>query len=562
MTQKNHTEETIDLLQREVSALKVENSKLRNSLSAISNDHEEFFALRELIALMPGNIFWKDKEGRLLGCNNNLAQILSLTSPDEIIGKRTLDLVGRELAEKIDPIDKEIMASTEPTSKEEQGFDKFKNPAVYLSYKIPLRNKAGEVIGLLGTSLDITAQKKMEEELKVAKEQAEAASRAKSEFLANMSHDIKTPLAGIIGLSELLSYRLQGEELAFAQTLLRSGQRLLNFFDNCLEVFNLESRDIALVHEAFNLKEMLNEIYDLFQPTIITKKLNFHINYDRAIPSRLIGSRAGIYRIILNLVGNAVKFTQYGMITVSAQCVHITDQEAMIKLVVEDTGIGIAVEKQKIIFERFTRLTPSYKGVYEGSGIGLYVVQKFLDTMQGEINVKSKEGQGSQFTVTIPLQFSNSAAEPIQTQSTDQSSSTKSRQMISEPIRVLLVEDNLTAQMMESTLLSSIKCIVEVADSGEKALEMFEAGKYQLIFMDIGLPGIQGDAAARLIRKMEQGSNHHVPIVGLTAHTTDMQEQLCLLASMETVLSKPLSRQQAKQIIDQYYCFRAESDEE
>jgi nitrogen-specific signal transduction histidine kinase len=421
------------------------------------------------------------------------------------------------------------------------------------------------VIGCVGISIDITELKNSQDALKIAKEQAEAASLIKSEFVANMSHDVKTPLSGIIGMAELLTYRLEGEDLEFAQTLLASGRQLLTFFDNCLEVFK-QSNEVALTVEHFNLQALLDEIYELFQPAIKTKGLIFSIYYPVHVPHYIIGSRTGTYRILLNLVSNAVKFTHQGRVIVHVDLDEHLRNQPMIKFTVEDTGIGIPKNKQKIIFERFTRLIPSYKGTYEGSGLGLSIVYKFIKSLRGEIFVKSEEGKGSQFTILLPIQIlpcheqkedhenevTHSALSNLAPITISKWGKSRLGASINIPVKVLLVEDNLTAQRMESSLLLSMNCHVDVVDSGERALDIFEPGKYDLIFMDIGLPGLQGDGVSRCIRKIEQGSLYHTPIIALTAHTNEAINNQYLAAGIEYIISKPLSLEQAKNIIERF----------
>lgn len=502
----------------------------------------------ELLKQLPSYVFWKNKDSVYLGCNETFAQSLGLSSSDEIVGKTDYDLpTTKEESDAFRADDQQVMNSRKSKLNiEEHQTLPTGEKVVLLTSKVPLLDKENHVIGVLGIYSDITKRKEDEEELRKAKEAAEIASLAKSEFLANMSHDVKTPLSGIIGIAELLTCRLKGEDLKFAQTLLSSGRQLLSFFDNCLEIFKLESGDITLLTDHFSLKEVLAEISHLFQPAVMAKKLTLNIIYHDPIPDYLLGSRAGLYRVLLNLVGNAVKFTHEGFVTIH---VHL-NKESILTLIVEDTGIGIAQNKQEIIFERFTRLIPSYKGTYEGNGIGLYIVQKFVNTMQGEVHVKSEEGKGSEFTVVLPVQIGE---HPSTTEKKLEDTRTQNiNSSINKLAKILLVEDNTVAQWMQSALLSSIGGQVEVVDSGEKVLEVFQPGKYDLVFLDLGLPGIQGDVVSRFIRKKEKGSGYHVPIIALTAHKTENINRHSLDAGVDEVFSKPLLREQINQIMDDY----------
>lgn len=533
---------------------KEHNISIESLITQINALQADNALLRNVINLIPGNIYWKDKNGYYLGCNNNVAQILGYKAPGNIIGKQNSELFDPSLAKETTHIDNEIINSAQAAYIEEHGLSIEKLPAIYLTKKSPLLDEKGNVIGILGVSLDITERKKMEEDLKQAKEHAEAASRAKSEFVANLSHDIKTPLAGIIGMAELLTYRLKEQKnLEFAQILHMSSQQLLSFTDDCLEAFKLES-DITLITESFSLRSLMTEIENLFQASISAKQLDFNIHIHVDTPDQLTGCRAGLYRIMLNIVGNAIKFTHEGKIFININTRFSTENansQCYLYISVEDTGIGIANDKFDVIFDRFTRLIPSYKGTYEGSGIGLYIVKHYITAMNGEIHVASHENKGSRFDISLPFEISalpNTSISPQPTITTT----------IDKPpthLRVLLVEDNYAAQLIQQSLLTAMHCQVDLADSGERALELFECGKFDLIFMDIGLPGMPGDAVARLIRKLEQHSHHHVPIIALTAHTTSDVTQQYLTNGINAVYSKPLTREHTEEILMNYRLF-------
>lgn len=504
----------------------------------------------DIINCMPGNVYWLETNGTAIGCNQNVLDMFGFESLAQFKG---LNYDQMAKAGNWSPAAMQSFKNdTLEVVKTGQAKLNIEDPPIphrngktiyYLTSRVPLFDRANRVIGIVGISIDITEFKNTQEALKQAKEQAEAASRAKSEFVANMSHDVKTPLSGIIGMAELLTYRLRDENLEFAENLLTSGRQLLTLFENCLEVFKFES-GIALTSELFNLKALLLEIHDLFKPAIKTKHLSFNIHYPAHIPDYVIASRAGIYRALINLVDNAVKFTDRGSVAIYVDIENNLNTPTL-KLIVEDSGIGIEENKQKIIFERFTRLIPSYKGKYEGSGIGLYIVNKLIGSMQGEIVVKSEEEKGSQFIILLPIQL------PCLHKQIKEDDKRRAKQ-VDAPIKILLVEDNVTVQLMESSLLASMNCQVEVVDCGEKALERFEPGKYDLIFMDIGLPGIQGDAVARLMRKIEQGSAYRTPIIALTAHTSEDINPIYTAAGIECIISKPLSLEQAKQLIERF----------
>lgn len=522
-----------------------------------------------IISCMPGNVYWLETTGHGIGCNKNVLDMFGFSSMSQFTGMsfeemgqtghwdpRTTQSFKNDTLEVVTTKKPKLHVQEPPIPHVDGG------QIFFLTNRVPLFDDKNNVIGVVGISTDVTELKNTQNELKEAKEQAEAASQAKSEFLENMSHDVKTPLAGIIGTSELLSYRLEGDNRELAETLLLSGRQLFTFIENCLEVAKLENRNIPLPPEHFQFRAVLEEIAQLFLPAVKTKGLSFTVDYDDNIPDYLLGSRAGTYRVLLNLVGNAVKFTSSGHISIRAKLnKRPNDREAIVTLTVEDTGIGIPKDKQKKIFERFSRLTPSYKGTFEGSGIGLYIVQKFVNSMHGEIYIESEEGKGSQFKVVIPymIPLLNNEENIDTTHSTIFRYESNKRDIPANDMLnnesaklVLLVEDNLIAQRMESTLLESINCQVDIVDSGENAIKSCETNHYDIIFLDIGLPGMQGDEVAKALRKLEGDSHQHTPIIALTAHVSDDAREKYLESGMNDVYSKPLSREQAIHILNKY----------
>jgi PAS domain S-box-containing protein len=510
---------------------------------------DEIARLRSIIALAPGNLFWTDQQGRLLGCNDNLAKILGYDSPEETIG---LDTYNLELMDAVKHINDQVLQTGCAIAVEETGFDFHHQPATYLTQKAPLCNRRGEIEGIIGVSMDITDRKRMEAELRLAKEQAEAASRAKSEFMANMSHDIKTPLAGILNIAESLTYRLHGEELELTKTLFVASQCLFDFVSHCLELSKVENNQLLAEMESFSIKSVANEIHDLFQPIVKTKQLDMHFFWDKHIPDQVLGYRWGLYRILLNLTSNAIKFTQQGSITLQFVLMAASNKETTIRISIKDTGIGIASEHQRIIFDYFTRLNPAYKGLYEGSGMGLYIVKKIIEGMQGAITVHSEINQGSQFEVVLPFKIAKEARKH-EHEKKETSPILPHHWQDQQLTKVLLVEDNLISQRAEQALLAALNCEVDLAETGEEALLRFKPGRYDLVILDIGLPNMQGDAVASKIREIEKETSHAVPIIALTAHVSEDIKNSYLMAGINAIYSKPLLLNAAKAII-QHYC--------
>jgi len=279
---------------------------------------------------------------------------------------------------------------------------------VQLSRKKPLLDKNGNIIGVIGNTVDITYLKEMENELRNQKDKAEAANKAKTEFLENMRHDIRTPLGGIVGFLDLLKDEKNGEKIReHTHILAEAGHELLRFLNAILESVNVGSGEIPFLKKKFNLKTIFENVVKLQQPKANEKKLKLNINFDKNIPQYLISDPIRIYRILLELVVNALKFTDHGYINVNAKLAKKNERDIVLKIEVEDTGSGIPIENQQEIFLRFKRLTPSYEGIYKGTGLGLSLVKQFIDDLGGEIyHEKNSENIGAKFVCIIPAKES------------------------------------------------------------------------------------------------------------------------------------------------------------
>jgi len=363
----------------------------------------------QLATTLPGNVYWKDKHGIYLGCNEALANLYrsALNGPDTsenpVVGLTLHDLLDQESADQLEKIDKEVMEAGVPLTLEEMGFDSEGNPATYMSNKVPVRDESGEVIGLLGLSIDITAQKKMEANLRAAKEKAEAANRAKSEFIMNMSHDIRTPFVGILGFAELLEEQeddpSKREMLGYIR---ESGDRLMSLLNEIIDIVSSDSDKISK-HQPVHLNQIIEEIVSVMRARVEHKGLALTAFVQPEVPELLYGSRVGLNRVLLNLVGNAIKFTNDGSVDIQVKIEREEAELLWLKFSVCDTGIGIPEDKKPLIFDRYTRLTSSYAGNYKGSGLGLYFVKKIVGQLGGKIDVESDLGKGSCFICHIPF---------------------------------------------------------------------------------------------------------------------------------------------------------------
>ena len=536
--------------------------------------HQHDFAFKHIIDNLPEHVYWKNREGQYLGCNLLQAKDLNLEHCDDIIGKTDYDLSPKDKADAFREIDNKIISNGIRIETEEIVV-KNGQSTVVLSKKIPLYDDDQKIIGLLGISFDISERKKMEEALLIAKEAAEASAESKAAFIANMSHDLRTPLSGIIGLSTMLEDGAHNpEEKENARLIHDSGEQLLVLLNGILDVVaadNLGEDDVH--HESFDLREFIDGIVELERPTTKSRKLDLLINIAKDVPGYIISDRTKLHRVLLNLLGNAIKFTKTGSITIGVTSLDNTATDVHLQFDVADTGIGIPLELQDKVFDRFYRVTPSYKGTYEGHGVGLDIAQSYVKLLGGHITLTSQEGVGTTFHFDLPCKIGNkedavqqenaiSTQEKIPPQSNNPAVPTPVVDtMTCEPQAantnapcILLVEDNPIALKVLESLVISTGCRFESVIDGEQALELATTNHFDLIITDIGLPGISGHEFTKRFRDWEKSNQKKpTPVVGLTAHVRQTAIKECLLCGMDDVFSKPANLPMIQSILSEYH---------
>jgi PAS domain S-box-containing protein len=366
------------------------------------------FVLDGLINHIPYAIFWKDTQFVFRGCNHEFAKQFGFNEPQEIIGKTDYDFpFPPHLRDKYRHDDAEVLRGIIKSTYEEEQTQPDGTVKIVLVSKTPLYDEDKAIIGVLGIYADITERKQKEEELREAKEKvaiAEAANRAKTEFLENMRHDMRTPLAGITSFAETIQNEATNPKIkGYAANLVTSSNALSGLLNSVLEVINVGSGEIPLLKKNFSLQEKLDEVIALNQAKAHQKNLKLLFDYDPAIPKYLIGDPTRLHRIALELVTNALNFTERGYVRLSTQLAKDNKEDAIVKIIVEDTGIGIESAKQQELYVRFKRFAPSYEGIAKGFGLGLYVIKQFIDDLQGELYVESQTGIGSKFTAIVKL---------------------------------------------------------------------------------------------------------------------------------------------------------------
>lgn len=521
---------------------------------------KEQLLLDSLIDSVPAEIFWKDKSLVYLGCNKGFVNSLDLKDKSDVIGKTDFDLpVDRKDSHFYRDDDLQIIRSkVGKLDIVERQFVNGKKERILSTSKVPLFDDQGEVYGILGVCRDITEHKRSEDKLKQAIAMAEQANYTKSEFIANMSHDIRTPLSGVVGISQLLVDTLSSSEhQQQAQWIHECGVQLLSLLNDILTVIasDDDSTKYSEKEEVFCLRQCLDDLVHLERPSTEMKGIALDVNIDSDTPDFLYGDRSSLYRILLNLLGNAIKFTTVGGVRVDVKVLEMSEDKVCLHFVVSDTGIGIPEDLQNKVFDRFYRANPSYKGVYSGHGIGLHIANSYVKRMGGELQFASAVGDGTSFYFDLCFKIAEGQKIDVMDKHlhhSAESDSTIVTNTSDSPI-ILLVEDNYVALKVLESIAKLVNIRFVSANDGESALEIATRQNFNLIITDIGLPGISGKELARKLRAWEKMQDRQeVPIVGLTAHVRDQVREKCIDAGMNDAYSKPIDLQTMNEIIKRF----------
>ena len=549
---------------------------------------------QRVIEHMPNNVYWLNRKCITMGCNKNTLEFLGLDRLEDFIGinyEKMGELANwdKAISQSFKHDDMEVMESGTPKFNVEEPviYDENGKEVYYLSSRVPIFDDSHTVIGVVGISVDITNQKFAEKELIQAKELSEVANNAKTEFIANMSHDLKTPMTGLMGTLDNLLYAVKDGRASLqsqsskeqlesvlndildkieqdASLAKESASKLNQLHSDILDNVELESGENKETVSEFNLNDLIQSLVSLQKPAALNKNLVLTAEVEEATPCYLKGLTHSLNRTLMNLMSNAIKFTKTGSIQVVVGVADCAQKDSFhpgetvnLKIQVKDTGIGIPSDKFDDIFEKFTRLTSSYKGLYKGLGLGLYAVKKYVASMRGEISVESQLNKGTCFTLFVSFTVEKEGVVGSHQYVEHPNQTPLSYEKMSETDSainhcVLLVEDDRIAAVTTRVSLERFGCQVDWAKSGEDALKKAATNNYDIVFMDIGLPEKSGTETTSEIRLFDDKKKATVPIVALTGHVRGKVKNACLDAGMQDIISKPAEATDLKKALDEF----------
>jgi signal transduction histidine kinase/ActR/RegA family two-component response regulator/PAS domain-containing protein len=393
-------------------------------------------------------------------------------------------------------------------------------------------------------------EKELTKMLRQAKESAEATSRAKSQFLANISHELRTPMTGILGMLQIALMKDLAPELReYLETVLESARSLLRILNDILDMSALVAGKLTIEEKPFSPRGCIAEAVDFITPKASSKGLHINVLESEDVPGIMFGDHMRLRQVLINLIGNAVKFTESGKVEV-----RVIDEgtssngKREIKFTVTDTGIGIPDDKKELLFKAFSQVDPSLSRLYGGTGLGLIISKEIVELMGGTISFDSVEGGGSIFSFSVPMEEANLEIDILSAAESLPSEAITTAQEGKRIAHLLLVEDDPVIRLFLGKLLA-IYYNIDVAEDGLKAVEMWGKGIYDLVLMDVQMPHLNGFEATRVIRKKEQELGGHTPIVAMTGHASKEDGELCLSAGMDAFITKPIDFNQSLQLI-------------
>jgi PAS domain S-box-containing protein len=507
---------------------------------------DDSFLLQTLLDNIPDSIYFKDRQSRFIRISKGMAEKFSFTEVNYVLGKTDADIFTREHAENALADERQIMLTGKPMIGQVERETWPDRSDTYCSTtKMPLVDESGHIVGTFGISRDVTELKRIEEALRHAQLAAEHANQAKSEFLAKMSHEIRTPMNGILGLSQLLAdTRLDGQQHSFVEMIQESANSLMAIINDILDFSKIESGKFELETIPFPFRECVESAVRSLQHRADEKKLMLALNIEKQIPQFFYGDPTRLRQIIVNLIGNAIKFTDHGEIVINVKYACGPPAESLVTLLfsVKDSGIGVTPSQQKRIFEAFTQADTTTTRRYGGTGLGLSIVAELVKMMGGRLWVESQPDvrPGSEFLFNA--KFAIAPTPKISDSPTTATSIEKVTQASARKLKVLIAEDGAVNQIVARGLFERAGHDLVLVENGQQALETWRSQTFDAIFMDVQMPVMDGLEATRLLRLEEKQMrpNQRIPIIAMTAAAMKGDRERFLAADMDDYLSKPI----------------------
>lgn len=499
---------------------------------------------------------------------NARAQEISQLTPKDFLGKTALEIYGGITGERALAKHMEVVRSGEEVTYDIVLPTELKTRHLRTKLR-PIFDQDGTLVKMVGSTSDVTSERERDTALefaKIAREKAENASRAKERFLATMSHEIRTPMNGVLGMSELLKDTLlDTQQELFVSTIFNSANALLGIVNDVLDFSQIEAEKVTLHYEAFSLRDLVVDTSTLLTPKAAHKGLALDVDYSDNAPSVFIGDASKLRQVLLNLIGNAIKFTDVGRVTVGV----MFDNECHtrpLKISVSDTGRGIDEEQQANVFSAFEQVDSTSVTRLEGTGLGLAITQALVEHMGGTIAINSTLKQGATFTIALDLDVAAPNSRIAVLPSVDASSRTVAAAAGSAaatgavpvpPVslvitaeagplvgkKILIAEDNQTNQLVVKKMLAASGAELTFAANGLLAIEAFEAGAFDIVLMDLSMPQLGGLEATRRIRRFEVATQRQMcVIIALTANAQSSDVDACMEAGMDGFLAKPFRK--------------------
>jgi PAS domain S-box-containing protein len=512
----------------------------RQQAEAALRENEERF--RQMAEHAPTGLAFVAPDGRWLRVNPALCALLGYRA-DELLARTFQDFTHPE--DRDTTLYERLLAGDLATYQREKRYVRKDGTVVWGLLAVSLvRDAAGRPLYAISQIQDITDRVEAQDALRQANAELEQASRAKSEFLATMSHEIRTPLNGVIGLTSLLqSTALDARQREYVGGIQSSGEALLGLINDILDFSKIEAGHLTLERRPLDPRQLVRELVALFAVEAQARGLRLHEQVDPAVPPRLVGDPMRLRQVLLNLVGNALKFTERGAVGISVSLEEESADGALLRIAVHDTGIGIAPEVQSRLFAPFTQADVSMTRRYGGTGLGLAICKRLVEAMGGQIGVESTPGVGSTFWLTLHLPRLLATAERPLASPQIGPAAPVAGAADGPRGRVLVAEDNPINRLVVVGLLEVLGCAVHTAEDGRQAVEAVAQEDYDLVLMDLHMPELDGFAATAAIREQEraEGGGRRLPIVALTADALTTDGDRSLAAGMDDHLAKPVT---------------------